>query len=320
MVRAYAVRAGDAHQPRHPPPPRAARGQPAAPHRADERAALLAPGHAGGLLRRRDWDGGQRLPRRSQRGADAHAVERRQERRLLPRGPAEAGAARDPRAGLPLRGRQRGGSSRRTPGRSSGGPSGSSRCASGTPPSAAGRWSCCRHDNPHVLAFVRRYESDDILVVANLSRFVQYVEIDLGAWKGIGAGRALRRQRRSVRSARRPTRSRSRGTGSTGSRSRPAPATRPARPRTSRPRSTRRGSRPWLRRRRSAPDQSTGLAELLALWVRRSRGSRGGGGGSTARASWRPSPVGDPPARPRRGARARLRGGRRRALPDGRRA
>ncbi len=101
------VRAGDAHQPRHPPPARAARGQPAAPHRADERAALLPPGDARDLLRRRDRDGGQRLPRRSQRRAHAHAVERRQERRLLPRGSAEARPAGHPGAGLPLRGRQR---------------------------------------------------------------------------------------------------------------------------------------------------------------------------------------------------------------------
>jgi maltose alpha-D-glucosyltransferase/alpha-amylase len=39
-------------------------------------------------------------------------------------------------------------------------------------------------DNSHVLAFVRAYESETILVVANLSRFVQYVELDLARFKG----------------------------------------------------------------------------------------------------------------------------------------
>ena len=39
-------------------------------------------------------------------------------------------------------------------------------------------------DNPHVLAFVRRWENETLLVVANLSRFVQYVELNLSALKG----------------------------------------------------------------------------------------------------------------------------------------
>ena len=39
-------------------------------------------------------------------------------------------------------------------------------------------------DNRKVFAFVRRYEDASILVVANLSRFVQYVELDLSAFKG----------------------------------------------------------------------------------------------------------------------------------------
>ena len=48
-----------------------------------ERAALLAPRHAGPLLRRRDRHGRQRLPRRSRRRAHADAVERRPQCRLL---------------------------------------------------------------------------------------------------------------------------------------------------------------------------------------------------------------------------------------------
>jgi len=40
-------------------------------------------------------------------------------------------------------------------------------------------------DNRKVLAFLRRYEDEQILVVANLSRFVQYVELPLQAWHGM---------------------------------------------------------------------------------------------------------------------------------------
>ena len=39
-------------------------------------------------------------------------------------------------------------------------------------------------ENRKVLAFVRRFESETILVLANLSRFVQYVELDLSAFPG----------------------------------------------------------------------------------------------------------------------------------------
>ena len=38
--------------------------------------------------------------------------------------------------------------------------------------------------NHRVLAFVRKLDDQTVLVVANLSRFVQYVELNLGAWKG----------------------------------------------------------------------------------------------------------------------------------------
>ena len=40
-------------------------------------------------------------------------------------------------------------------------------------------------ENPHVLAFLRIYQDERILVVANLSRFVQYVELDLARFKGM---------------------------------------------------------------------------------------------------------------------------------------
>ncbi len=42
-----------------------------------------------------------------------------------------------------------------------------------------------RPENRKVLAYVRRYESEHILCVANLSRFLQAVELDLSAWKGL---------------------------------------------------------------------------------------------------------------------------------------
>ena len=40
-------------------------------------------------------------------------------------------------------------------------------------------------ENPKILAFLRRYHDECILVVVNLARFVQYVELDLTAFRGI---------------------------------------------------------------------------------------------------------------------------------------
>jgi maltose alpha-D-glucosyltransferase / alpha-amylase len=42
-----------------------------------------------------------------------------------------------------------------------------------------------RPENRKVLAFVRAYESEQILCVANLSRFLQVLELDLSKWKGM---------------------------------------------------------------------------------------------------------------------------------------
>ena len=39
-------------------------------------------------------------------------------------------------------------------------------------------------ENRKVLAFVRKYEDETILVIANLSRFTQYAELDMSAYKG----------------------------------------------------------------------------------------------------------------------------------------
>jgi maltose alpha-D-glucosyltransferase / alpha-amylase len=40
-------------------------------------------------------------------------------------------------------------------------------------------------ENYKILAFIRRYEEEQVLVVANLSRFVQYVELDLSSHAGL---------------------------------------------------------------------------------------------------------------------------------------
>ena len=121
MYRVYAARAAGADQPRHPPPARAAARQRPAQDRADERPAVLAAGHAGHLLRRRDRDGRQHLPRRPQRRAHADAVERRPQRRLLARQPAAALPAADHRPRVPLRDGQRRDPGARTPARCCGG-------------------------------------------------------------------------------------------------------------------------------------------------------------------------------------------------------
>src|SRR5947199_1389510 len=42
-----------------------------------------------------------------------------------------------------------------------------------------------RPENRKVLAYVRKYESEQILCIANLSRFLQAVELDLSKWKGL---------------------------------------------------------------------------------------------------------------------------------------
>jgi maltose alpha-D-glucosyltransferase/alpha-amylase len=50
---------------------------------------------------------------------------------------------------------------------------------------ARGTLELLRPANWKVLAYVRRYEDEQILVVANLSRFVQAVELDLSAFRGL---------------------------------------------------------------------------------------------------------------------------------------
>ena len=52
-------------------------------------------------------------------------------------------------------------------------------------------------ENPRVLAFVRQWEDERILVVANLSRFAQHVELDLSASASRGRTRRSSSCRRS---------------------------------------------------------------------------------------------------------------------------
>ncbi|MHB1770240.1 MAG: maltose alpha-D-glucosyltransferase, partial [Acidimicrobiales bacterium] len=48
-----------------------------------------------------------------------------------------------------------------------------------------GRMEFVQSENPRVLSFVRADEHEEVLVVANLSRFAQYVELDLAAHRGV---------------------------------------------------------------------------------------------------------------------------------------
>ncbi len=48
-----------------------------------------------------------------------------------------------------------------------------------------GRLEFLRPLNRHILAFLRIYEEETVLVVANLSRFVQHAELDLSAYEGL---------------------------------------------------------------------------------------------------------------------------------------
>ena len=128
--------------------------------------------------------GDNMYPGRSQRRADADAVERRSQRRLLARQPAAADLPIiiDPEyhyEAVNVEAQQNNPNSllwwmKRL-------------IALRKQYRAFGRGTIefLHPDNPRVLAFVRQLEDETILVVANLSRFVQYVELDLSSWKGM---------------------------------------------------------------------------------------------------------------------------------------
>ena len=103
-----------------------------------------------------------------------------------------------------------------------------------------------------------------VLVVANLSRFAQYVELDLSQFRGIGAGGAVRRRRRSRRSASCPTCSPWARTRSTGSRWRASARRRvPSPPTARRPPSPRGGALEAIATGRSRGELERALARFL---------------------------------------------------------
>jgi maltose alpha-D-glucosyltransferase/alpha-amylase len=58
-----------------------------------------------------------------------------------------------------------------------------------------GSFRLLRPDNPKVLAFIREYQDERVLVVANLSRFVQYVQLELKEYVGVSPEEVLGRSR-----------------------------------------------------------------------------------------------------------------------------
>ena len=182
-----------AHQPRHPPAPRAADGERPRPHQADEQPAAVDAGLADHLLRRRDRHGRQHLPRRPQRRAHADAVEPGPQRRLLARRPAAAVPAADHGPDLRLRGGQRRGAGARPVARCS---TGCKRMLAvrktqpGVRPRHASR-SCSRATarcSPTCASTATRA----ILCVANLCALGAAGRARPGALQGPRAGRAAR--------------------------------------------------------------------------------------------------------------------------------
>ena len=213
----------DEAQPRDPPAARAAARQRPRRDRADDRDPVLAARLAGPLLRRRDRDGRQRVPRRPRRRAHADAVDRRPQRRLLARRLRAALRAAADGPGVRL--------SRRSTSRRS--------CA---PPTSLLRWmhrfialrkehpvfgfgtyEPIEPSNPRIFAHMRRFEDDLVLCVHNLARSAQAVELDLQRVRGPLPGRAVRplavpADRRAALSA--DARARAASTGSSWSRKR----------------------------------------------------------------------------------------------------
>ena len=145
--------------------------------------AVLAARHAGDLLRRRDRHGRQHLPRRPQRRAHADAMVGRPQCGIQSRQPAAVvlPVIIDPEyhyEAVNVDTQQQSPASllwwmKRL-------------IALRKEHRAFGRGTIefLRPDNHKVLAFIRRHEEETILVVANLSRFVQYAELDLSTYRG----------------------------------------------------------------------------------------------------------------------------------------
>ena len=143
-------------------------------------AALLAARHAGHLLRRRDRDGRQHLPRRSQRRAHADAVDRRPQRRLLARRSGAALRAADHGSGLRLPGDQRRGAGALAVLAAQLDEAADRAAQAASASSAAARSSSSPAPNRKVLAYVRRDERrDDPRASPTCRARVQPVELDL---------------------------------------------------------------------------------------------------------------------------------------------
>ena len=203
------------------------------------------PGLARPLLRRRDRDGRQHLPRRPRRRAHADAVDGRPQRRLLARRLRAALPAAADGPGLRLPGRERRGAAAHADlAAALAAPlhraaQGSIRSSGSAPTSR------CAPENPRIFAHVRRYEDDIVLCVHNLARSAQAVELDLSRVRGHGARGDVRPHALPARSASCRTCSRSHRGASSGSSSR--------RPESNEPR--RRAGRRAARRGR--PDSSS---------------------------------------------------------------
>ncbi len=184
MYRVYAHDRAGPHQSRHPPPAGSAAGQQPPQDRADERAVVLAARHAGRLLWRRDRHGRQYLPGRSQRRPHADAVDAPTATPAFPtpiRSSCFLPLILDPEYRYEtvnvetqqknpmsllwwmkrlIALRQHYAALRR------------------------GDLELLAPENNKVLAFTRQLDGECVLAVANLSRFVQYVELDLGRFVG----------------------------------------------------------------------------------------------------------------------------------------
>ena len=107
MYAEYAARPDDAPQHRHRPPAGAAARQQPAADGALPRAAVLAAGQPGPLLRRRDRHGRQHPPRRPRRRAHADAVDAATATPASPRPTSSSSTCRRSGPGVRLPGRQR---------------------------------------------------------------------------------------------------------------------------------------------------------------------------------------------------------------------
>ena len=144
---------------------------------------LSLPGQPRPLLRRRDRDGGQRLPRRPQRRADPDAVDGGLERGLLVRRPRAALPAPHLEPRLRLPGGERGEPA--PPGELA--PQLDEAAHPGAPVDRVfgrGTIEFLKPANHRVLAYVRSLDSEKVLVVNNLSGTAQAVELDLHDFAG----------------------------------------------------------------------------------------------------------------------------------------